>query len=78
MSRDKQEKHTSGVKTPVFNDCFIAGDESPAYRPEKPMPRLVVFALPFRVRSLEVFYAVFLEVPESGGYFVDQIVIVRN
>jgi hypothetical protein len=31
---------------------------------------LVVFAFPFGVGALEVFYAVFFEVPESCGYFV--------
>jgi hypothetical protein len=38
--------------------------------------RLIVLALPFGVGVLEVFYAVFVEDPEAGGYFVDQVVVV--
>ena len=37
-----------------------------------------MLALPLRIRPLEVFYAVFLEVPESGGNFVDQVVVVSD
>jgi hypothetical protein len=32
---------------------------------------LAVFALPLLIRALEVFYAVFVEDPETRGYFVD-------
>lgn len=35
-----------------------------------------MFAFPFGVGALEVFYAVFFEVAESGGHFVDEVVIV--
>ena len=31
-----KEKQTLGVKTPVFEGTFIAGDKSPAYRSERP------------------------------------------
>jgi hypothetical protein len=37
-----------------------------------------VHTLPFGVGALEVFYAVFLEDPEAGSYFVDQVVVVRD
>ena len=39
---------------------------------------LVVLALPLRVRSLEVFDLVFVEVPQPRRHFVDQVVIVRH
>jgi hypothetical protein len=39
---------------------------------------LVVFAFPFGVGALEVFYAVLFEVPESCGDFVDQVMIVGD
>ncbi len=39
---------------------------------------LVVFAFPFGIGALEVFYAVFLEVPWSCGDFVDQVVVVGD
>ena len=32
---------------------------------------LAVLALPLLIRSLEVFYAVFVEDPEARGHFVD-------
>jgi hypothetical protein len=38
----------------------------------------VVLALPFGVGALEVFYAVFVEDPEAGGYFVDEVVVVGD
>jgi hypothetical protein len=37
-----------------------------------------VFAFPLGVGALEVFYAVGFEVPESCGYFVDQVVVERD
>jgi hypothetical protein len=37
-----------------------------------------VLALPLGVGALEVFDAVFVEDPEAGGYFVDQVVVVRD
>ena len=40
--------------------------------------RLVVLALPFLVGAVEVFDAALVEVPEAGGYFVDQVVVVGN
>jgi len=40
--------------------------------------RSVVFALPLGVGALEVFYAVFIEDPESCGYFVDEVVVVGD
>ena len=42
------------------------------------MHPLVMFALPLRIRPLEVFYAVFFEVPQSGGNFVDQVVVASD
>ncbi len=71
------------VKTPAsLRTSFSAACKNLSYqlRPFKaqkfPEFRLVMLALPLGVGPLEVFYAVFLEVPESGGNFVDQVVVV--
>jgi hypothetical protein len=47
-------------------------------RAYKQSATLVVLALPLGVGALEVFYAVFVEDPEAGGYFVDQVVVVGD
>jgi len=38
----------------------------------------LVGRVPFLVGALEVFDAFVIEVPDSGGYFIDQIVIVSD
>lgn len=40
--------------------------------------RLVVLAFPLSVGALEVFYGVFVEDPEAGGYFIDQVMVVGD
>ncbi len=50
----------------------------PAYRLQMKFYLLVVLALPLFVGALEVFDCAVIEVPEAGGDFVDQVVVVRD
>jgi len=43
-----------------------------------PNTNLVVLTFPFGIGTLEVFDGVFVEDPESGGDFVDEVVVVSD
>ena len=66
------KRNPSTVSRELWRNGWAGPARSIAFDP------LVVLALPLGVGALEVFYAVFLEDPESGGDFVNQVVVVSD